>query len=139
MLQQRQSAFTARMQLEQSLGRAPTTAEVAARIGVDEKQVELLDRAVLGQQSLDTELVSQAKAPAVMCVLLLGSRLSPMLAPQTPQRDGTASLGDTLAAKPDTAAAEDVDAGMLLVEVKALMRTLAPKERQVLSLYYGLV
>lgn len=127
------------MQLEQSLGRAPTTAEVAARIGVDEKQVELLDHAVLGQQSLDTELVSQVKAPAVMCVLLLGSRLSPMRAPPTPQRDGTASLGDTLAAEPDTAAAEDVDAGMLLVEVKALMRTLAPKERQVLSLYYGLV
>jgi len=100
----------ARGRLELELGRAPSTAELAADLGMSEDKV------------VEVQLVG----------------LEPRSLSELLREDGDAELGDTVEDRDAVSPFDAAAAAMLPGEVEQLLHVLDPRERQVLTLRFGL-
>ncbi|MFH1486898.1 MAG: sigma-70 family RNA polymerase sigma factor, partial [Chloroflexota bacterium] len=95
--------------LVQELGRQPTVAEIAARVGLPEERVQEVLKASRQPISLDTPISQEAT-----------------------------TLGEMLEDEGDEAPSETASRQMLKGEIGSYLEVLSPQERRVLELRYGL-
>ena len=102
--------YRARQELEQEMGRPPTTEQLAERLEMTSEQVQQL----------------------------ITSSIQPMSLEQRVGNEDDAELGDFIADDESPAPSDVVAESMLSVEMESLLEQLTPREARILRLRYGL-